>query len=144
MYRAKTSSLLRQHRCHSHSAHSIPNPNRKQKKFYLFLLIKFSTDSTTKCVYFHFPRRALSLSVIIIIHSFNFIVSCVVMCIFLLRASCWVLCLLASSVSCVWVCPYEIRLSIELMDVMTRSAVMPLYVNIGAQCKRIDKMWNYS
>lgn len=40
------------------------------------------------------------------------------------------------------VCVFKIRLSIELMDVMTSSAVMLLYVNIVAQCKRIDKMWN--
>lgn len=66
------------------------------------------------------------------IHSFNFTV--------FFACARLVLCLISVGFKCV--CVFEIRLSIELMDVMTSSAVMLLYVNIVAQCKRIDKMWN--
>lgn len=75
------------------------------------------------------------VTMMIIIHSFNFIVVCFLFSVFFARL---VLCLICLLVSSVCVCMYEIRLSIELMDVMTSGTVMLLYVNIVTQSHRVQ------
>lgn len=152
--------------CLSNECVSLPRPypNRKRKfPFYFFARIKFSTRTQTQavrrattmnCVYIiifgSFGSLSMAITMnIIIIHSFDSNVVCFLF-IFCARTR---LCSSARSPCIkfggimrmnVCVCFYKIRLSIELMDVMTSNAVMLLYVNIvthsHSECKRIDKM----